>query len=292
MTTSLRPAGGEDTPTSGGALALDRQPSPLDVRPLELISDLCSALEHRGVSYCHWKSNQAIARSATGANDLDLLVGEQEIESFVRELRHLRFVLAEMPTERRSPDVDDYYGLDVTGRFVHVHAHYRLILGDDTTKNHRLPMEEAYLASARNDGMFKVPAPEFEYVGFILRMALKHATGDAILSFKGRLSASERRELEFLQERIQREDVTRVLRAHLPAVDGSSSSVVSGALRRRAPFSFGSGPRPSWRVGSSPGPADLSKRMPCFVSGAARIGGSFDTCSGDLPDGALRPAAS
>ena len=38
------------------------------------------------------------------------------------------------------------YALDAPwGRFVHVHAHFSLVLGDDTTKNFRLPIEDAYL---------------------------------------------------------------------------------------------------------------------------------------------------
>lgn len=41
---------------------------------LELIVELVDAFDRSGVAYCHWKSNQAIARSATGENDLDLLV--------------------------------------------------------------------------------------------------------------------------------------------------------------------------------------------------------------------------
>ena len=59
----------------GGVVATDELHShPPNVRPLELIRSVASRLEESRVRYCHWKSNAAIDRSATGDNDLDLLV--------------------------------------------------------------------------------------------------------------------------------------------------------------------------------------------------------------------------
>ena len=214
-----------------------RQPSvTLDDRPLELVSNLCAALSRAGVTYCHWKSNEALARSATGANDLDLLVDRRDAGVFVQILSELTFVRAEMPSERRSPGVDDYYGLDATGRLVHVHAHYRLVLGDDATKNYRLPVEEAYLSSATKDGMFMIPSPEFEYIVFVIRMILKHANGVAIMCLKGSLSASERRELYFLRERVQRDGVAQILRDHLSFLDDELFERCERAIEGESPF--------------------------------------------------------
>ncbi len=45
---------------------------------LNLIFDLCQALAEEGISYCHWKSNNALDRSASGDNDLDLLVSRTD----------------------------------------------------------------------------------------------------------------------------------------------------------------------------------------------------------------------
>ncbi len=41
---------------------------------LELVDALCVALADATVTYCHWKSNEALDRSLSGDNDLDLLV--------------------------------------------------------------------------------------------------------------------------------------------------------------------------------------------------------------------------
>ena len=51
-------------------------------RTLELVSSLCRALEEAEIHYCHWKSNESLDRSASGENDLDLLVSRAEAPSW------------------------------------------------------------------------------------------------------------------------------------------------------------------------------------------------------------------
>jgi thymidylate kinase len=95
--------------------------------------------------------------------------------------------------------VRDFYGWDEkSGRLVHVHAHYQLILGNDLSKNYRLPIEKAYLESSTQGDLFRVPAPEFELVVLVIRMTLKHSTWDAIFMRHGALSKTERVELDDL----------------------------------------------------------------------------------------------
>lgn len=192
---------------------------------LTLVSRLCESLERECVNYCHWKSNAAIDRSARGDNDLDLLIDGRDLGAFEDILHELDFVGAELPAERRSVGMSDFYGLDETGVLVHVHAHSRLVLGDDATKNYRMPLERAYLDSATQHGLFRTPSPEFEYFVFVIRMVLKHATADAIASTKGRLSDSELRELDFLVDRVRRDQVDEILRVH--------ASFISAALFQR-----------------------------------------------------------
>ena len=167
--------------------------------PLELVVELCRRLSEAGVSYCHWKSNEAIDRSASGENDLDLLIARPDAQRFDRTLADLGFKAARPTASREVPGLIDHYGVDgPSGRFVHVQAHYQLVLGDDMTKNFRIPIEHLYLRSARRDGLFPLPAPELELAVFVVRMVLKHASLDAQLCLQGRLSASERRELSHL----------------------------------------------------------------------------------------------
>lgn len=186
---------------------------------LDLVRRLCDALAVEGVRYCHWKSNEALDRSANGENDLDLLVSRLDVQPFGQILRRLGFKDAGTPAEKAFPGVFHSYGLDhASGRLVHVHAQYHLVIGDDMTKNYRLPVEEAYLDSAEQGPLFRVPAPEFEFVVFVIRMMLKHSTRDAMLLGQSALSPTERRELDDLRSRADLEGARLVVREHLPFI--------------------------------------------------------------------------
>ncbi len=183
---------------------------------LEIVAQLCSLLAFHRIDYCHWKSNTFLDRSASGENDLDLLVNRADAARFTEILSSLGFKETLAPAEEELPGVRNFYGVDlVTGKWVHVHAHYQLILGNDLSKNYRLPIERAYLDSATQGDLFRVPAPEFEFVVLVLRMVLKHSTWDALLMRHGRLSPSERSELNDLAARVTSSKIGAVL-PHLP----------------------------------------------------------------------------
>ena len=187
---------------------------------LELIARLCEALTAQGIRYCHWKSTATLDRAQLGEGDLDVLVDRRSSEPFLHILRRLGF--KEARGARELPGVFHAYGVDASsGELVHVHAHYALVLGDDMTKNYRLPVEDAYLASATQGAVFRVPAPEFELVVLVIRLTLKHAPWDAIAIGLGPLNRAERHELDDLSRRVSPAAVHECVRAHLPFVGES-----------------------------------------------------------------------
>jgi len=187
---------------------------------LDLVRRLCETLNKEGIVYCHWKSTAALDRSARGDNDLDLLVSRSDALRFTEILCQHGFKETFGPTELQLPGVLNYYGYDQPAdRFVHVHAHYQLVMGQDMTKNIHLPLEQAYLASAVQRGLFKVPAPEFEFILLVIRMVLKHSTWDTTLSGQGTLSPSEKQEVSYLQAMSDRAQIDYLLKQHLPFVD-------------------------------------------------------------------------
>lgn len=184
---------------------------------LPLVSKLCRAMADENIAYCHWKSNNALDRSASGDNDLDLLVSPADKGRLAAILFGFGFKEARAPQEKYMPDVLDYFGFDEAGdKLVHAHVHYKLVLGHDMSKNYRLPIEEQYLKSAVQGELFKVPAPEYEYIVLVVRMVLKHLTWDAIAGREGSLNKSERKELAYLQERIDMGRVCAILAQDLP----------------------------------------------------------------------------
>jgi thymidylate kinase len=204
---------GDDAPVVGTA------PSAAPPTTLGLVGALCRELEAEGVSFCHWKSNEALDRSATAENDLDLLVARADAQRFEEVLRRLGFRNARVARMKELPGVFHAYGVDApSGRFVHVHAHYQLVIGDDMTKNYRLPVELPYLASVVRAGVFPIPSAEWELVVFVVRMMLKHASWDAVAMLQGSLSASERRELADLTSRADLATARRIVDEHLPFI--------------------------------------------------------------------------
>lgn len=196
---------------------------------LPLIQELCHGLVTQHINYCHWKSNNALERSASGDNDLDLLVSRADMQRFTKLLLRLGFKKAQAPAEKAMPDVFDYFGYDKTmDKFVHAHVHYQLVLGHDMSKNYHLPIEKQYLESAVQGELFRVPAPEFEFIVFVIRMALKHLTWDAILGREGTLSVAEQQELAYLQARISQHCVHNILQQHLPSI---SSELFDNCVR-------------------------------------------------------------
>ena len=191
-----------------------------DQAALPGIIRLCERLHTEKIDYCHWKSNAAINRSASGDNDLDLLVSRSDARRFIALLDQLGYKEVHVLPEEQLPGIRDFYGYDeTTTRLIHVHAHFQLVLGHDLTKNYHLPVESAYLGSAIQGDLFRIPAPEFELVVFVIRMVLKHSTWDAILMRHGRLLASERRELEFLLTPMTLEKSYAILEKKFPFID-------------------------------------------------------------------------
>ena len=102
------------------------------------------------------------------------------------------------------PGVTDFFGYDaVTNRFVHIHAHYQLVLGHDRTKKPPPPDRGGVSrVSASTQRLLPTPAPEFEYVVLVIRIVLKYALLDEVLwnALRGKATRpkpSENEELRF-----------------------------------------------------------------------------------------------
>ena len=211
--------------------------------PIPLVVRLARELADAGVVYCHWKSNEALHLSETGENDLDLLVGRRHVRSFVEVLSRCGFSRVERRGTPRVPGMDHYFGYDSEAdRFVHIHAHFQLVLGHDRTKNYRLPIEEAYLASRSIGSVLPVHSAEFEYLVFLIRMVLKYAIADeiawnAVRRANGGPSKSEKRELAQLRGLIDSARVSAIIKEHLSFLGSDileqAARVVHGEVSRR-----------------------------------------------------------
>jgi energy-coupling factor transporter ATP-binding protein EcfA2 len=141
---------------------------------LTLNRQLFADLDDSSVRYCHFKSNEHLEAALLGRTDLDLLVDPAHREAFESRVVALGFKRFAAPAARQLPGVVDYLGLDeLSGALVHLHVHYRLILGEKRVKDHYLPIEGSLLDRCRTLSGVRAPSPEDELVLLYVRAHLK-----------------------------------------------------------------------------------------------------------------------
>jgi thymidylate kinase len=200
-------------------------------KELDIVRRLCTQLNDDRINYCHWKSNANISLSASGENDLDLLVSQADKHKFSEITAGLSFIQADDDPKYRLPGVLNYYGLDeLTGKLIHLHTHYQLILGHDFNKNYRIPIEEPYLASSNRDHLFNIPSSEFELLILVIRLTIKHSTWDTFILGHAALSPSERYELDYLLKLVSKKKMLEILDLYLPYIEPAVFSSCLNAL--------------------------------------------------------------
>ncbi len=192
--------------------------------PLQVLSQLFQGLNALGVRYCQWKSTHTLDKALRGATDVDLLVDRADATRFREMLFERGFKPFVSAPQRQYPAVEDHIGFDQqTGALVHLHVHYRLVLGDRYTKNYVLPLEQVVLANTQLKAGVPVPVPELETLILILRSLLKYRDRDALrdlfrLPGRGGLPASTLKEFEGLLVQTDLERLTATVKRHMDFV--------------------------------------------------------------------------
>ena len=144
------------------------------MKPLSICTTFFSHLKAVNVRYCHWKSNSHLAEALAGQTDLDVLIAQESRGLFETALLKYKFKKLISPPEKQFPGMEDYIGFDKdTGKLIHLHVHYKLIMGQKYIKNHHLPLENIILENLRElNGVF-VPIAELELLILIIRANMK-----------------------------------------------------------------------------------------------------------------------
>jgi thymidylate kinase len=139
--------------------------------------------------------------------------------------------------------IEDYLALDYpSGKLVHLHLHYRLILGEKFLKGHRLPWDERILAGRqidRDTGIY-VSRPELELIVLVVRASLKLRWRDNLaVGRSGPIDADFLREFHWLVERVDKAVLQREA-ADLLGQSATSilATMISGGPRRAALLRF------------------------------------------------------
>ncbi|HBN27373.1 MAG TPA: hypothetical protein DD405_07880, partial [Desulfobacteraceae bacterium] len=154
----------------------------LDVQPIKICQAFFKNLNQKKISYCHWKSNSHLMEGLAGYSDLDLLISTKHKAKIKDTLDKFEFKQVFSPPPRNYPDLEDYIGFDqYSGKLVHFHIHYKLILGEQLLKNYHLPIETLMLNSTKLDNEIKIPARELELLMLIIRSCMKVRVWDILL---------------------------------------------------------------------------------------------------------------
>ena len=203
---------------SASEIAPDRQPG--TAAPLRVCRLLFAALDRAGVRYCHWKSNEHLLPGLVGETDLDLLVERCGSAQLQRALAEHDFKSFRATACTSYPGVEDYLGVDPhTGKMIHLHLHYQLVLGQQGLKGYRLPLETELLDGRLLDpqtGIY-ICAPHFELMLLLLRLALKLRPRDRVRRLVGRRCAGTNTQAEYqwLLRRTTTDTTTALSAIHL-----------------------------------------------------------------------------
>ena len=66
------------------------------------------SLMNKGISYCHWKSNQHFADALKGVDDLDILIDRHQYAEVVNILNDLTFKRFYIPSARTYVGIEDW----------------------------------------------------------------------------------------------------------------------------------------------------------------------------------------
>lgn len=143
---------------------------------LKKINQLFQNFDRHDIRYCHWKSNEHLGASMTADTDLDVLFDESQKEEIESIFKATNFFLFKAPWYRSYDGIADYIGIDEgTGKVIHVHTHYKLILGETGVKSFHLPWEKNILDNIIINEEFgmKCISYQMEYLLLIIRLSLK-----------------------------------------------------------------------------------------------------------------------
>ena len=116
---------------------------------LDLLLDVLNAFRMQAVSYCYWKSTLRLPEVLRGQSDMDLLIARSDQHRAQKVLLDHGLKLCPSVATSDHPAISSFLGYDEpSGRIIHLHLHFRLILGERLLKNYRLPWEAALLANA------------------------------------------------------------------------------------------------------------------------------------------------
>jgi thymidylate kinase len=185
------------TPIGGAKFETVERPG-AESPPLPLLLAILDEFHRQNLSYCYWKNGLRVHAVLSGESDLDLLIAREDQHRAQAILLERGLKLFPDVANRDHPAVSSYLGYDEhSGRIVHLHLHFRLVVGEKLLKNYRLPWEAAVLdrAALHPTLPIRVLDPASEALLLVARAALEPSRTDPV-AFRHRAATKRKFELD------------------------------------------------------------------------------------------------
>lgn len=188
---------------------------------LQTVRALFDSMNEENIRYCHWKSTLRLPLSLAGRTDLDLLIDREDSARFKALLCRHDFKPFISHPHRQYPAIEDYLGFDpASGRLIHLHIHYRLVLGEQFVKNYYLPLDQHFLEQVVERDGVKIPIPELELIVLSLRALLKYRDRDVLHDLLGRgeqsgIPAAILAEIDYLRRQTNPKQIAHALEQYV-----------------------------------------------------------------------------
>jgi thymidylate kinase len=188
-----------------------------DAMPPGLV-EVLHEFHRQQISYCYWKSSRRLHAVFAGEGDVDLLVARNDQHRVQVILLERDFKLFPSVADRDHPATMTFLGYDErSGQLIHIHLHFRLIVGEGLLKNYRIPWEEVLLTRAilHPTLPIRILEPTSEAVLLVVRACLELRRLDpmtlCLWQAKTRKFALDRAELAALFDRTTLRDLAAEL---------------------------------------------------------------------------------
>ena len=195
-------------------------------KTVSFVHNTLNALNKAGIQYCHFKSNEHLEAALSGETDLDLLFVNEaydKVNELLLEFGYHKFKTAWFVS---YPYVEDYIAIS-DGKIVHIHAHFKLILGESKVKSYILPWGEEILKNSvfLADYNIYTAKPVDEMLLLIVRTALKLPFITSHYQNK-RDTKDATREFEWLKQRVTKKELTKLAEAKFGKTIGRSIGLI------------------------------------------------------------------
>lgn len=172
-----------------------------------LVTKMIKSLNSKKINYCHFKSNEHLDAALKADTDLDILFDFNQYKFVVEVLISLGFKKFNSAWFVNYPFIEDFIAIN-DGKIVHIHAHFKLTIGESKVKSYILPWDREVLENRifiEDFGIY-TSSPVMEMLLLIVRNSFKLPISNISYNQKRDIIDS-RREFVWLKNKVSKKEL-------------------------------------------------------------------------------------